>query len=128
MVKGRIMTNHTLSVVNAQLEPLPAAPEDIVSGDPQQRFTILWSSDDKKLYNGIWHCTPGVFYMEHPDETITLLEGRATVTFPDGDTFEVKAGDMGFIPAGTRAKWEVHETVRKSFHCHDATGTVLGEL
>jgi uncharacterized cupin superfamily protein len=36
------------------------------------------------------------------------------------------AGEVAFIPEATRARWDVHETVRKGFHSHDSTGTLLG--
>jgi hypothetical protein len=38
----------------------------------------------------------------------------------------VSAGEVAFIPEATRARWDVHETVRKGFHSHDSTGTLLG--
>lgn len=116
---------HKLSVVEADVEPAPFAPGDIISGDPVQHWALLWRSEDGELFNGVWHCTPGTFYMDHCDETVCLIEGRATVTAPGGEPVELRAGDMAFVPAGTRAKWEVHETVRKAFQCHDAGGAIL---
>ena len=114
------------SVRDAPVEPAPIPPEDIVSGNPESTMAILWRSDDGKLYNGVWHCTPGVFMLGSPAETITLIEGSVTITPEGGEPVTVAAGDVAFIPEGTRARWEVHETVRKGFHSHDSSGTLLG--
>jgi uncharacterized cupin superfamily protein len=114
------------SVRDAPVEPAPIPPEDIISGNPESTMAILWRSDDGKLYNGVWHCTPGVFMLSSPAETITLIEGDVTITPEGGEPLTVTAGDVAFIPEGTRARWEVHETVRKGFHSHDSSGTLLG--
>jgi uncharacterized cupin superfamily protein len=115
------------SVRDAPVEPAPIPPQDIISGNPESTMAILWRSDDDKLYNGVWHCTPGVFMLSSPAETITLVEGSVTITPEGGEPLTVAAGDVAFIPEGTRARWEVHETVRKGFHSHDSSGTLLGD-
>jgi uncharacterized cupin superfamily protein len=115
------------SVRDAPVEPAPIPPQDIISGNPESTMAILWRSDDGKLYNGVWHCTPGVFMLSSPAETITLVEGSVTITPEGGEPLTVAAGDVAFIPEGTRARWEVHETVRKGFHSHDSSGTLLGD-
>ena len=114
------------SVRDAPVEPAPIPPEDIISGAPESTMAILWRTDDGKLYNGVWHCTPGVFMLSSPGETVTLIDGDLTITPEDGEPVTVRAGDVAYIPEGTRAKWEVRETVRKGFHSHDSTGTLLG--
>jgi hypothetical protein len=114
-----------LAVTDAAVEAAPIPPENIVSGEPEGSVTVLWTSEDGTLNNGVWHCTPGAFYLDHPDETVAFIEGRATVTPEGGEPVEIKAGDVGFFPAGTRVLWEVHETVRKAFHNHDASGGLL---
>ncbi len=114
------------SVVDAPVEPAPIPPEDIISGEPESTMAILWRTEDGKLYNGVWHCTPGVFMLASPGETITLIEGDVTITPEGGDPVTVRAGEIAYIPEGTRAKWEVRETVRKGFHSYDSTGTLLG--
>ena len=116
------------SVRDVQLEPAPIPPEDIISGSPESSMAILWRSEDGKLYNGVWHCTPGTFMLSSPAETIVLIDGRVTITPEGGEPIEVGAGELAFIPEGTRARWEVHETVRKGFHSHDSTGTLLGPV
>ena len=114
------------SVLDAPMEPAPIPAEDVISGSPESTMAILWRSDDDTLYNGVWHCTPGVFMLSHPGETICLVEGRATITPEGGEPVTVVPGEVVFIPEGTRARWEVHETVRKAFHSHDSSGALLG--
>jgi uncharacterized protein len=115
-----------LGVRDAPVEPAPIPEQDIISGSPDSTMAILWRSDDNKDYNGVWHCTPGVFMLTHPGETLCLVEGSATITPEGGEAVTVKPGEMLFIPEGTVARWEVHETVRKAFHSHDSSGTLLG--
>jgi len=114
------------SVRDAPMEPAPIPEQDIISGSPESTMAILWRSEDGKLYNGVWHCTPGVFTLTHPGETICLVEGSCTITPEGGEPVTVVPGEVVFIPEGTVARWEVHETVRKAFHSHDSTGTLLG--
>src|SRR5271156_3810869 len=95
-------------VLDAPMEPAPIPPEDVISGEPESTIAILWRSDDDTLYNGVWHCTPGVFMLSHPGETICLVEGRATITPEGGEPVTVLPGEVVFIPEGTRARWEVH--------------------
>ncbi len=114
------------AVVGAPVEPVPIPEQDIIDGDPRASWALLWRSDDGKLYNGVWHCTPGVFMLTHPGETICIVEGRVTVTPLEGEPMELGPGEMAFIPEGTVARWEVRETVKKAFHSHDSTGTMLG--
>jgi uncharacterized cupin superfamily protein len=115
------------SVRDAPVEPAPIPPEDVISGEPISTMAILWRSEDGTLYNGVWHCTPGVFMLTHPGETICLVEGRATITPEGGEPVTVLPGEVVFIPEGTVARWEVHETVRKAFHSHDSSGSLLGD-
>ena len=110
------------NVEKASLDSWPLAPEQVIEGDPQASGTVLWKSDDSKLANGIWECTPGSFNWVHADETACLVKGRATVTPEGGEPIEIAAGDVVFFPEGTKTRWEIQETVRKAFHLHAAEG------
>ncbi|ESY62539.1 hypothetical protein X743_34385 [Mesorhizobium sp. LNHC252B00] len=117
------VTKH--SVIQAPVKPAPIPAQDILSGTPEASVALLWRNETGTLFNGVWHCTPGSFYLDHADETVAFIEGRATVTPEGGEPIELAAGDMGFFPAGTRVLWVVHETVRKAFHNHDAARRLL---
>jgi uncharacterized cupin superfamily protein len=124
-VAGKILAS---PVPDTALDPAPIPAEDIISGDPQSSMAILWRSDDLKLYNGIWECTPGVFTLSHPGETVCCVQGSATITPEGGEPVTLGPGDMAYIPEGTVARWEVHETIRKAFHSHDSSGTMIAGL
>jgi uncharacterized protein len=109
-------------VSEAKLDPMPLDPAHIVEGSPEATAVILWKSADGKQCNGIWQCTPGTFDWTHMDETATIVAGRVTVTSEGGSPIEIAAGDVVFFPEGTKTRWQVHETVRKSFHLHASEG------
>ncbi|MFQ5426402.1 MAG: cupin domain-containing protein [Gaiellales bacterium] len=112
-------------VGGARLDSWPLPPEQVVDGDPRASGKIIWKSSDGTLANGIWECTPGIFNYQHADETAFVLAGRATIT-PEGEApIEVGAGDVVFFPGGTKTRWHIEETIRKSFHLHAAEGLGL---
>ena len=114
-----------MSVIDASVEPAPIPADDIVDGAPQASVAILWRNAEGTLFNGVWHCTPGTFYLDHADETVALIDGRATVTPTGGEPIELRAGDTAFFADGTRVLWQIHETVRKAFHNHDPARRLL---
>jgi uncharacterized protein len=111
-----------VSVADVDLDPFPVPPEWVIEGDPQASAVILWRSTDGKQCMGVWECTPGLFDWTHTDETATIQQGRVTVTLEDGKTFELEPGDVVFFPEGTKSRWQVHDTVKKTFHLHAADG------
>lgn len=65
-----------------------------------------------------WECEPKTFDWEYDcNETAYVKEGRVTVD-GDGETVEIKAGDLVTFPAGLRCTWHVHETIRKVYKFH----------
>jgi len=108
----------SLDVPAAALDSWPIAAADVLAGDPRASGTVLWKSADARLLNGIWECTPGAFTWLHPDETLCVVSGRATVTPEGGDPIELGPGVVAFFAEGTRTRWQVHETLRKAFHLH----------
>ena len=62
----------------------------------------------------IWDCTAGKFrWYFGVDETVHILEGEVTVSDDGGNTRTLRAGDIGFFPAGTWMTWRVEKYVRK---------------
>src|SRR3954463_8669739 len=103
-------------VCDAELEPEPLDPAQIVSGTPRVTGKVLWESADGKQIRGIWQITPGVVTDTEADELFVVVEGRATVEVEGGDTLEIGPGDACVLRAGDRTTGTVHETLRKAYH------------
>ncbi|MFF9869909.1 cupin domain-containing protein [Streptomyces sp. NPDC013953] len=103
-------------IPDAELEPEPLDPEQIVSGDPVVTGRVLWESADGTHVRGIWQMTPGVVTDTEANELFVVVSGRATVEVEGGDTLQIGPGDAGLLRAGDRTTWTVHETLRKAYH------------
>jgi uncharacterized cupin superfamily protein len=116
-------TAQKFSVRDAPVEPTPLPREDVIDGDPVPSWADLWRSPDGEHFTGAWHCTPGAFFVVHPgNETFCIVEGRATVKFGDQEPLAIGPGDVVFVPGGTRARWEVHQTIRKGVAARASAG------
>ncbi len=92
-----------------------------MSGDPQASGRFLWQSQDKRLGNGVWRCTPGSFTWDYTwDETIFFVEGEVTITDQEGTSATYRGGDMIFVPTGTNFTWKITRAIHKVFHLHSA--------
>ncbi|MFF7333199.1 cupin domain-containing protein [Streptomyces sp. NPDC090306] len=111
------MTTHSfaLHVPDADLEPEPLDPAQIVSGTPEVTGKVVWESADGRRVRGIWQMTPGVVTDTEADELFVVIGGSATVEVEGGATLEVGPGDMAVLRAGDRTVWTVHETLRKVY-------------
>lgn len=83
--------------------------------DAQVWANRLYTSPDEKQFHGVWQAAPGVHANLPGQETVVVLEGRATVTGQNGASIDVAAGDLVFVDAGEVATWTVHEQLRKVF-------------
>lgn len=104
-----------LHIPDADLEPEPLDPDQIVSGDPVVTGKVLWESPDGRQLRGIWQITPGVVTDTEADELFVVVSGSATIEVEDGPTLSVGPGDMAVLRAGDRTTWTVHETLRKAY-------------
>ncbi|TVZ96418.1 cupin domain-containing protein [Streptomyces sp. BK340] len=104
-----------LHIPDADLEPEPLDPEQIVSGNPEVTGKVVWESADGRQIRGIWQITPGVVTDTEADELFVVISGSATIEFEDGPTLRVGPGDMAVLRAGDRTTWTVHETLRKAY-------------
>ncbi|MGW3684837.1 cupin domain-containing protein [Streptomyces sp. NPDC005125] len=103
-------------IPDAELEPEPLDPEQIVSGEPVVTGKVLWESADGKQVRGIWQITPGVVTDTEADELFVVVSGRATVAVEDGAALQIGPGDACVLREGDRTTWTVHETLRKAYH------------
>ncbi|WP_185842499.1 cupin domain-containing protein [Streptomyces sp. WAC 06725] len=107
---------HIPGVPDAELEPEPLDPAQIISGDPVVTGKVLWESPDGKQIRGIWQITPGVVTDTEANELFVVVSGRATIEVEDGPVLEVGPGDACILREGDRTRWTVHETLRKAYH------------
>ncbi|OKI99151.1 cupin domain-containing protein [Kitasatospora sp. CB01950] len=110
-----MIDSFALHVPDAELEPEPLDPEQIVSGTPEVTGKVVWESADGRQIRGIWQITPGVVTDTEADEMFVVLSGRATIAFDHGAVLEVGPGDLTVLREGDRTTWTVHETLRKVY-------------
>ncbi|MFD3653844.1 cupin domain-containing protein [Streptomyces sp. NPDC058620] len=103
-------------IPDAELEPDPLDPAQVLSGDPVVSGKVLWESADGKQVRGIWQITPGVVTDTEANELFVVVSGRATVVVEGGETLEIGPGDACVLREGDRTTWTVHETLRKAYH------------
>lgn len=103
-------------VPDAELEPEPLDPAQIVSGQPVVTSKVFWESPDGTQLRGIWQITPGVVTDTEADELFVVVSGRATVAVEGGATLELGPGDACVLREGDRTTWTVRETLRKVYH------------
>ncbi|MFH8569772.1 cupin domain-containing protein [Streptomyces sp. NPDC017993] len=101
---------------DAELEPEPLAPEQIVRGEPVVTGKVLWESPDGRQIRGIWQITPGVVTDTEANELFVVVSGRATIEVEGGPVLNVGPGDACVLREGDRTQWTVHETLRKAYH------------
>ncbi|MCQ6556200.1 cupin domain-containing protein [Streptomyces sp. C10-9-1] len=109
-------TAFAVHIPDADLEPDPLDPAQIVSGTPEVSGRVLWESPDGRQIRGIWQITPGVVTDTEADELFVVVSGRATVEVAGGPVLEVGPGDACVLREGDRTTWTVHETLRKAYH------------
>ncbi|RSS23083.1 cupin domain-containing protein [Streptomyces sp. WAC08452] len=102
-------------VPEAELEPEPLSPEQIVSGTPEVTGKVVWESADGRRVRGVWQITPGVVTDTEADEMFVVLSGSATIEVAGGPTLAVGPGDLVVLREGDRTTWTVHETLRKAY-------------
>ncbi|WP_420708708.1 cupin domain-containing protein [Streptomyces sp. NRRL S-1813] len=103
-------------IADADLEPEPLDPAQIISGEPVVTGKVLWESPDGRQIRGIWQITPGVVTDTEANELFVVVSGRATIEVEGGSVLEVGPGDACVLREGDRTQWTVHETLRKAYH------------
>ncbi|MFH8555150.1 cupin domain-containing protein [Streptomyces celluloflavus] len=103
-------------LADAELEPEPLDPGQIVSGEPVVTGKVLWESPDGRQIRGVWQITPGVVTDTEANELFVVVSGRATIEVEDGPVLQVGPGDACILREGDRTRWTVHETLRKAYH------------
>jgi len=65
---------------------------------------------------GLWKCAPGPSrWLFETNESITVIEGRMTVSEDNGEAYDIGAGDSAVFAKGWSGTWDIHETVLKVY-------------
>ena len=113
----RRVTCHAVDALTLTLDLAALGADQVVAGDPRVSAHALLEAPGLEV--GVWEHTAGVSTDVEADEVFIVLSGRATVEIVDGPTLERFApGTIGFLDAGARTRWTVHETVRKVYVLH----------
>jgi uncharacterized protein len=110
------ISSFAVHVPDADLEPDPLDPEQIVAGSPEVSGVVLWESEDGRQIRGIWQITPGTVTDTEANELFVVVSGRATIAVEGGPVLDVGPGDACVLREGDRTTWTVHETLRKVYH------------
>jgi len=119
-----LLEKFVLNVNEPELEPwpIPRGENDVtVIGDPEYAGRFLYKSDDRRTVIGIERLGPSILKGTHIGETLYFLQGRVIARPPEGEPYELKAGDFCHFPPGVEDEWEIVETYVKLFHIHSET-------
>ncbi|TGD97006.1 cupin domain-containing protein [Methylobacterium nonmethylotrophicum] len=116
LLDGPVQTNSDFPKVQPPAEAYLPPRSHILSGNPVQTATYVYTSPDGLFAAGIWTCQPGKFRIDFGRaEFIQLLEGVVVVTDAEGSARTYRAGDAFVTPKGFSGTWEVIEPVKKHF-------------
>lgn len=110
-------TNYSLDPASAALPDVEWPTMTVVSGNPVVRYLPLSVNRELGIERGLWEITEGVVEDTETDEMLVVVSGRATIEFLDegGRTMELAPGTVGFLKAGARTRWTIHERLRKVY-------------
>ena len=89
--------------------------ETLLSDKPSEKEKNHIQNDDVVI--GTWEASPYVelLKMEGVAEFATILSGALKITTDDGASYLFRSGDSYFMPAGFSGRFEVLETLRKTY-------------
>lgn len=101
-------------VLSAELEAGRLVPT-ATAGEPYESWNVI--SDDGRVELGIWEVTPGSFRgsTDGVYELMHFVAGRGTITGADGLVTGIRPGVVMLCPDGWSGRWDVRETVRKTY-------------
>ena len=99
--------------------PVAGPKAGATAGTPVESFVVL--SDDGRTEVGVWECTPGAWTSakEGIGELMSFVAGHGWIVDEidgrDGERNEIRPGLVRWFADGWRGRWEVDETVRKTY-------------
>ena len=116
LLDGPVQTTIDFPAVQPPAEPYAWPRSHILSGNPVQTATYLYTSPDNLFAAGIWTCEIGKFRIDFGRaEFIQILEGVVIVTDAEGTSKTYRAGDAFVTPKGFSGTWDVIEPIKKHF-------------
>jgi len=113
---GPLQTTVDFPAVQPPAERYSVLHSEILSGDPVQTVTYIYTSPDNLFAAGIWTCEIGKFHIDFGRaEFIQILEGVVIVTDAGGTAKTYRAGDAFVTPKGFSGTWDVIEPIKKHF-------------
>jgi uncharacterized cupin superfamily protein len=100
---GLNMHDVSRATVGDELSKLDLLPEDIIEGTPEFFSKTLYhdSGDKAGGFSGIFSATPGTVKAFQPGvESIYVLSGEARAEGPDGQTAELRPGQLVVLTPG----------------------------
>ncbi len=101
---------------SSAFEDLPV--EGVVAGELKGRVHWLRQEGvgEGMLMAGIFTGEPSTFPYEFAgDETLHVIEGRVTIQMENGESVDLKPGDIASYPKGAKSTWKIHEPFREFF-------------
>ena len=92
-------------------------PKSFTSADHTERNHTFFATLDESVLSGVWECAPCKEEIEsYPvHEMMTVISGSVTLTTADGHAETFAAGDVFFVPKGTKCTWHITKTLRKFY-------------
>lgn len=89
---------------------------EILEGTPVMWTWFEHRSQDQKIVEGTWRCTPGTYRATYKFyEFVVMLEGVIEITPDGGETVTVRAGEAFAVEADFVGTWKIIEPVHKRF-------------
>lgn len=93
--------------------------EPFMVGD-KQAGEVHWltqtNSSGQPTYSGLWRCEPMTFEYEFPgDEIFQVLQGSLLIKISDGDSVNLKEGDIVSFDKGMKSIWTIQSSSKKFF-------------
>lgn len=92
-------------------------PGAFTTDDRREVNHSFFAAEDESMLSGVWECAPCREEIEsYPvNEMMSVISGSVTLTDADGRSQTFTAGDVFFIPKGTKCVWHITETLRKFY-------------
>jgi hypothetical protein len=95
--------------------PSLGARQGATQGEPHESLQEI--ANDGRVQVGVWECTAGGFPSARDgiSEVMHFVAGDGTLYDEDGTAREIKPGAVIVVQDGWRGRWEIRETVRKTY-------------